>query len=123
MQAHSHEQSSAMTRVEWLALLAAHVDPDFETLLNRKQARYAPDFGTATLTFEDDSQPATITGRLLDISASGFMVKSHRKIDSYTAVWAELVIGDDCASVVGYVKHATPTVAGFKLGVALQFPD
>jgi hypothetical protein len=122
MQTHSNEQSSAMTRDQWLALLSAHVDPEMEILHNRKQARYAPDFGTATLTFEDESRPVSITGRLLDISASGFMTKLHRKIDCYTAIWAELIVGEDHASVVGYVVHSTPTVGGFKLGVALQFP-
>ena len=112
-----------MTRLEWIELLSRNVNPESENLRYRKQARYAPDFGMATLTLEEEGRAVTVSGRLLNISAKGFMAKIHRRVDPYTALWAELVVGDETATVIGYVKHATSTVGGYKLGVALKFPD
>lgn len=111
------------TQQQWVERLSGHIAPDFETLLNRKQARYPVEFGAATLTFAEGSKPVTLSGRVLDVSATGLMMKTHRQVGIHTPVWLDLHINDEQMSVGGRVVHATATVGGYKLGILLTFAD
>lgn len=123
MTAASSNEFQTITQQQWIDRITAHVDPDFETLLNRKQARYPLKFGTAKLTFQDGDKPVCLSCRLLDVSATGVMVKAHRQIAVHTPIWADLTVNDEQISVAGRVVHATATVGGYKLGMKLTFTD
>lgn len=113
----------APTRQRWLQVLAQHAAPE-DLGIRRTDLRHSVEFGAARLTFEDErGRSVERSGRLLNISEGGLMLKQSRRIPIQTDLRIEVTLGDDTLALIGRVVHATETLGGFKIGVELQFTD
>jgi hypothetical protein len=76
----------------------------------------------ADLTFELEGRPVQRSGRLLNISPGGLMVKQREPIAGQTRVLVKIACDEGELALAGRVAHCTQTVDGYKVGVELLFP-
>lgn len=116
------EPDGTTTRERWQEILA-HFPPDESPEHRRQRSRGDAGYGTVTLAFTDDGKSVERTGRLLNASAAGLMVRQQGKIARGTHVVAKMILADATAVLTGRVVHCTATVGGFKIGIGLSFGD
>ncbi len=117
-------RSSPLTQAEWIDLINEYAEPEPELSRRREEPRGliippAP----VKLTLVIDEQPVVARGTLLNVSASGVMVKTDHYIPSETPVWIDVWLEEDKLSVAGQVIHTSQTVGGNKVGIELRFVD
>ncbi len=111
------------TRQRWTELLAKFAESERSDSRRGNQRSYVQ-FGAAKLSFDDEQgTPTGRTGRLLNASDSGLMVKQYESIPEETEVAVEATIGDEVFALTGRVVHTTETLGGFKIGIELRFAD
>ncbi len=111
------------TRQRWTELLAQLGESEKPDYRRSNQRSYVQ-FGAAKLSFDDEQgTPVVRTGRLLNASDDGLMVKQYESIPDETELRVEATIGDEVFALTGRVIHATQTVGGFKIGIELRFTD
>lgn len=107
-------------RVEWEALLkrfAVLEPPD----RRRKAARHALEGALVEMAYAKEGCPRTRTGRVMNASVTGLMVRWPERIAEGEVVLARVSVGGAQAVLSGRVAHATETVGAFKIGIELAF--
>lgn len=110
------------TRQRWREVLSPYADPE-ESGHRRNDERYYIALGSVKLVFEENGAPVERTGRVLNASDGGLMIKQYQDIPSNTQLQIEATIGEESFALAGRVAHCTQTVGGFKVGIELEFPD
>jgi hypothetical protein len=123
MGAHSSQQFTTLSRDRWLEILSRHVSPEIEPPIRRKSRRYGVELGIVCLLYREDGLPRARTASVLQISAGGLMIKTHKPIRPFTSVWMEVMLNGDAFTLIGEVTHSTQTVGGYKIGIQLEFPE
>ena len=116
------EQLASVAHGRWLEIVSRYVSPETEPPVRRKYRRYGM-VGVAQLSYQEDARPLTCTLSVLQISAEGLMLRSHKALPVGTPVQMEVTLEDEPLPLVGWVRHTTQTVGGYKIGVELQFPE
>ncbi len=116
--------SSPLTQAEWITRINEFTEPEPELSRRREEPRAlmippAP----VKLTLVIDEEPIVVRGTLHNVSASGLMVKTSRRLPAQTPLWVEVWIADEKVSLAGQVIHTAQTVGGFKVGIELRFVD
>ena len=112
----------ASLRDRWRGLVARHAEATPREHRRRNQRHYV-EFGSVTLRFLEKGQPVEKTGKLLNVSRGGLMLKQYQEIDIGTKLQIDVLAGDDALTVAGRVAHCTETLGGFKVGVKLEFEE
>ncbi len=115
-------QIKRATRAGWGAFVARQPSSNAIPHSRRRAARHRPECGAARLTYEQEGRPISYTTVLLEVSATGLMIKTRRLVPGETELRIEVLTEETPFLVVGTVVHSTQTVAGFKTGVQLTFP-
>jgi hypothetical protein len=110
------------TRQRWREVLSAYAGPE-EPGRRRTDERYYIALGSVKLAFEQDGAPVERTGRVLNASEGGLMIKQYEGIPPETLLQIEATIGEESFALAGRVAHCTQTVGGFKVGIELKFAD
>jgi hypothetical protein len=114
-------QLDTPTHERWLEILSQQ--KHFEVPEYRRQhPRHDIERGAVALVFEELGVSVVRTGIVLNASAVGLMIKQHKAIRTGTRVRVEAMLGDNPFLLTGRVVHSTPTTAGFKVGIELEFP-
>lgn len=114
-------QLETPTQERWLEILSQQ--RVFEVPEHRRQnPRHDIECGAVALVFEELGAPVVRTGILLNASAVGLMIKQHKAIRTGTPVRVEATLGKESFLLTGHVVHSTQTIAGFKVGIELEFP-
>ena len=116
-------QVETPTRERWREVLSQYSESDRGDHRRCNQRAYVQ-FGVAKLSFDDEQgMPDVRTGRLLNASHGGVMIKQYQSIPAKTELQIEATIGDETFALAGHVVHATETLGGFKIGIELRFTD
>jgi hypothetical protein len=110
------------TRQRWREVLSPYAGPE-EDGHRRTDERYYIALGSVKLAFEENGVPIERTGRVLNASEGGLMVRQYEGILPDTQLQIEATIGEESFALAGRVAHCTQTVGGFKVGIELKFPD
>ena len=110
------------TRQRWREVLSQYADVE-QCGQRRTDERYYIALGSVKLAFEEDGAPVERTGRMLNVSEGGLMIKQYQDVPSDTQLQIEATIGEESFALAGRVAHCTQTVGGFKVGIELKFPD
>jgi len=110
------------TRQRWREVLSQYADVE-QCGQRRNNERYYIALGSVKLAFEEDGAPVERTGRVLNASDGGLMIKQYQDVPSDTQLQIEATIGEESFALAGRVAHCTQTVGGFKVGIELKFPD
>ena len=110
------------TRQRWLELIAQYPE-EMAVEHRRKHRRRQPALGTLELAFQRDNRPVKRTGKLLNASPTGVLVKQQEWIADHTLVLMRLLYDDAVIRLLGRVAHCTQTVGGYKVGIELEFAD
>jgi len=118
---------SPATREKWLKLVEAVRSPEAEPSWRRRNQRYAVDATQVNVLFSppDGHGPVVLPASLLEVSADGMMIRTHKAIPNETELALRMMFfGLDGLEliVLGHVVHCTETVGGYKIGIALDFP-
>jgi hypothetical protein len=109
------------SREKWEAFVAQQ--PEEPTPEHRRSnCRRDTAFGMAELVFTLDGRQMQRSGRVLNISPGGLMVKQREPVTGGTRVLVKIACEDGELVLAGCVVHCTETVGGYKLGVELLFP-
>jgi len=116
-----------LTHARWLEFLKQKAESEEGPAIRRKHSRYyALGYATIREKASDDEtseKPKGAQGELLQVSAEGCMVRTHRELKSATFVEVEILIDDDAYVATGKVIHSTSTVGSYKTGIQLTFPE
>ena len=110
------------TRQRWREVLSQYADVE-QRGQRRNNERYYIALGSVKLAFEENGASVERTGRVLNASDGGLMIKQYQDIPSDTQLQIEATIGEESFALAGRVAHCTQTVGGFKVGIELKFPD
>lgn len=117
-----------MTRSRWERVLAefeaaAAVEPEQDW--RRVHQRVNVEYGMVRLVFvgPDSPEPIARTMRILEVSSGGLTLKGHASLRDGTAVTMHMELEEGMFVIQGRVIHATLTVGGYKVGVAVRFPE
>ena len=117
------EQLTTISRERWQEILSHYVIPEVEPPIRRKTRRYGVEFGVVRLLYEEDGDSTDRTVSLLQASAEGMMVKSHKPINARIQLRMDVTLENDTVALGGQVSHCTQTVGGYKVGIELEFSD
>ena len=116
-----------LTHARWLEILKQKAESEEGPAIRRKHSRhYVSGYATIREKASDDETPEKPTGaqgELLQVSAGGCMVRTHRELKPATFVEVEIPIDDDVYVATGKVIHSTSTVGGYKTGIQLTFSE
>lgn len=125
---HTEDCGHPLTREDWAALVESLKRSCVEAEANwrRGESRYGGDLGSVKLVFQETvaGAPRMVvrTAPILDLSCAGVGVKSHRPIAVGTGVAMQVAVDGVPHTLIGRVRHATPTVGGTRIGIELSPP-
>ena len=109
------------SREKWEAFVAQQ--PEEPTPEHRRSNRRRDTaFGMAELVFTLEGRQVQRSGRVLNISPTGLMVKQREPVADGSSVLVKVGCEDGELVLSGRVMHCTETVGGYKLGIELLFP-
>jgi hypothetical protein len=111
-------------REQWdvvVSACAAKFNAASRTEFRRKHVRLDADLGTVRLAFDKRGVPTVRTGRLLNASSDGVMIRLQEHLEHGATVLMQMTLADQPVVLVGRVNHCTETVGAFKIGIELQF--
>ncbi len=127
MTADKQHEFGTLTRGDWERLLEAWSpdrDPYDDLGMRRQTERHSLWTGIAKLTnVGRNPRGNPWVCSVLDVSATGLMVKTQRRIGERGLVRIELALQEQTLLLRGQVVHCTKTLAGYKTGIRLEFPD
>ena len=111
------------TRKRWREIIAPYADSGGAEY-RRNDQRAIVEFGAVRLSFVGPNGARVVhTGRLLNASDAGMMVRQNQSIPARTRLQIEVEIDQVKLALSGSVVHVTDTVGGYKIGVELLFAD
>lgn len=118
------QATQTITREAWAKIVEEHSGPS-EPEYRRQHPRHDT-FGSATLTLEaDEGEDERQVHRcaVLQISADGLTLRSPAPVPIHKIVVIGLELADRPLVLLGKIRHSTPTIGAFKIGVQLQFSE
>lgn len=111
------------TRRRWREIIAPYADAA-NAEYRRSDQRACVELGMVKLSFVDPNGAHVVhTGRPLNASEAGLMVRLNQSIPSRTRLRIEVEIDQVKFALSGSVVHVTDTVGGYKVGIELLFAD
>ncbi len=105
----------------WSAFLERLEKRPEEPIAKRSQHRFAVPGGAVVLHFFARSVSHVSRGLLLQVSHRGLMFKSATRVPINVSAIVEATCAGHSIACVGRIVHCTNTVAGFKVGLLLEF--
>ncbi len=111
----------ATSRQQWESLVAHHpAQPSPEH--RRHESRRHTEIGTVELVYKAGGRAVQRTGKLLNISLGGLLIREQEHLDCGTKMLIQARLDQRELLLVGQVAHCTETVGGYKVGIELLFP-
>lgn len=116
-----------LTLDRWLEVMNDRAESEEGPAIRRKHSRHYV-LGYATIwerATDDDTSEKTrgAQGELMQVSAEGCMIRTHREFKRSTKVEVEIPIDGEVYVTTGKIIHSTSTVGGYKTGVQIKFPE
>lgn len=118
-----------LTRQEWNSLIASlrASGVEAEATWRRQASRLGGNLGSVKLVFQEQSGGAprmvVRTVPILDLSCAGVGVKSHKPIAVGTGLAMQIAVDGVPHTLLGRVRHATPTLGGVRIGIEISLPE
>lgn len=106
----------------WAQFLKRVVAPEFEPRARREFHRY-PFQTTAKAYYDDSGKAYKRTWRIMEVSLSGMMAKTHQEVPVDAVVRLHMELDTGMWEFQARVMHCTQTLGGYKVGMSLSFPD
>lgn len=107
---------------QWLRAvtnLPARQEPEHR----RREERGLPEFGVANVTFTHHSRRRECSGKIMNASTGGLMLRTHDAISDGVDVELQVAFEDEMFYLTGTVAHCTMSIGGYKIGIELKFPS
>jgi len=114
-----------VARDRWVQIMKSLSGSTETTALRRRAPRIVVDEGQITLVFNEPgaagAPPVVRAVALLDVSADGVRVRTHKPISIGTGVGMQVNVSRSRFVLLGRVVHSTPTPDGHHVGIEIVF--